>query len=114
MLSFESQVVLAKCVKVYDGDTIHVVFRLHGELIRFKCRMTGYDSPELNSKDADTKAAAFFARDRLAERILDKNIECHFGKFEKYGRLLVTVYYKGENINNWMLDHGYGVVYPPC
>ena len=37
-------------------------------------------------------------------------IEC--GNFDKYGRLLVTMYAEdGENINEWMIKKGYGVPY---
>jgi hypothetical protein len=38
-------------------------------------------------------------------------IEC--GDFDKYGRILVTIILRstGENINQWMLDNNYGVVY---
>jgi endonuclease YncB( thermonuclease family) len=32
-------------------------------------------------------------------------------KNEKYGRLLGTIFYKGENINDWMVNNGYGKSY---
>ncbi len=42
----------AKVVKVYDGDTIHVVARTgwRGRLWRWKVRLAGIDAPELRSK----------------------------------------------------------------
>jgi endonuclease YncB( thermonuclease family) len=73
--------------------------------------MSGYDSAELNSTDPGLKNAAHVAKDVLAEKINGKIVDVYCGKFDKYGRLLVVVYYGGQNINDWMIEHGYGTVY---
>ena len=101
----------AKVVNVYDGDTIKVVILFHNTLTRFSLRMTGYDSPELRTKNQDEKAAAIKARDALSSKINNKIIDLHCGKFDKYGRLLGTVYLKNLNINQWMIDNNYGYEY---
>jgi micrococcal nuclease len=111
LFSLESRTFRAKCVKVYDGDTIHIVISIHGQLVRFKCRMAGYDSAELTSTDPSLKNAAMVARDVLALKINGKIIDVYCGKFDKYGRLLIVVYYNGQNINDWMIQKGHGTVY---
>ena len=79
----------AKVVNVYDGDTIKVVILFHNKLTRFSLRMTGYDSPELRTKNQNEKAAAIKARDALSSKINNKIIDLHCGKFDKYGRLWI-------------------------
>tara|TARA_B100001248_G_scaffold249277_1_gene222348 strand:+ start:4011 stop:4451 length:441 start_codon:yes stop_codon:yes gene_type:complete len=101
----------AKVVNVYDGDTIKVVILFHNKLTRFSLRMTGYDSPELRTKNQNEKAAAIKARDALSNKINNKIIDLHCGKFDKYGRLLGTVYLENLNINKWMIDNNYGYEY---
>jgi endonuclease YncB( thermonuclease family) len=103
----------AKVVSVYDGDTCDVVF-YHDEMkaaVRFKCRLLGYDAPEL-----DDEPHGELARDYLAhlcmgkirskfndkgvwdkknlQKMLDENentVYAMFGKQGKYGRPLVTL-----------------------
>lgn len=36
-----------KVVYVYDGDTVHIVFKIDNELVKFNCRLSGIDSPEI-------------------------------------------------------------------
>jgi endonuclease YncB( thermonuclease family) len=114
---------LAKVVDVYDGDTIRVVFRL-GELVQYRARMSGYDSPEMRppktqaNRDAEV-AAARAAKAALIEKLGDHIVFIECGLFDKYGRLLVTVYTRagpelterGENVNTWMIAQGYGTPY---
>ena len=97
---------VGKVVKIYDGDTIHVVADDGTGPFRYMIRMYGYDSPELKTAaGADAKAA-------LVSKILNKivRIEVHRVK-EKYGRVLATIYDGECNINLWMIKHGYGVPY---
>lgn len=53
--NFKNKLFKAKCVKVYDGDTITVVFMIFGEFYKFSVRMDGYDSPEMKPKTKDPK-----------------------------------------------------------
>lgn len=106
----------AKCVKVYDGDTIQVVFCFAGTLSRFSIRMYGYNSAEIKSHDAEEKAAAVAARDALASLILGKIVDLEVLGEDKYGRLLGEVSCAdsaGEkiNVNKWMLKEGHGKEY---
>lgn len=113
MWSLEGRTLRAKCVKVYDGDTIHVNVLLGDRPVRFKCRMLGYDSPEMNAKDSNEKTRAIAARDALSGLICDQLVTIECGKFDKYGRLLIVcVASDGKNINEWMLNMGHGAPYP--
>jgi endonuclease YncB( thermonuclease family) len=111
----------AKVVYIYDGDTCDVVF-YHDEMkdfVRFKCRLSGFDAPELDEKYGEEArdylahlcmgkkkgedVAAYTTRELQEE--LDRNrktVYAMFGKEEKYGRALVTLKTspKGECIND--------------
>ena len=105
----------AKCTKCYDADTIHVVFPYSGTMYRWTGRLLGIDSAEIRTTDVAEKAHAVDARDYLKSRILDKIVRVKCGKFDKYGRLLVTVFIKegrGEtNINEELVEKGHAYRY---
>lgn len=111
--SFKNKTFEAKCVKVYDGDTITVVFMVFGEFYKFNVRMEGYDSPEMKPKTKDTelknkeKKWAVASRDLLANMIMNKIVLLNCKGFDKYGRVLGTIELNGININNIMIERGY-------
>jgi hypothetical protein len=102
-----------KVVYVYDGDTVHIVFKIDNELVKFNCRLSGIDSPEIVPKNiSDVKVkkeeelSAIKCRNYLISRviliplekeIMNKNevkaicaksthlvwVKCH--EFDKYG-----------------------------
>ena len=108
-----SGVVEAKCVSVYDGDTAQFCFKpFEGcPISRFTCRMYGYNSAEIKSKDEEEKAKAVESRDALSRLILDKIVDLEVGRFDKYGRVLVKVFIEKQNVNEWMIEQGYGKEY---
>ena len=86
------------------------------ELQKYKVRMLGYDSPEmkprLNIPDRDKiKEDAIKAREALVEKTKNKKIILHCGDWDKYGRLLGTLYEGNLNINEWMIESEYGYRY---
>lgn len=109
----------AKVVKVYDGDTVTVVMKPFGGsgLYRFQVRMYGYDSPELKPSKTtenrdDVVAKAKQARDGLAEKVMGKIVMLEvLPSSDKYGRLLCKMHCGGLNINEYMLESGYGYEY---
>lgn len=101
----------AKVVKVYDGDTIHVVFYLGFKLYRWKCRLLGIDTPEIKTKSKIEHSAAIKAKEKLSDLILNKIITIECNNFDKYGRLLITVYKSRVNINKFMVRQGYAYEY---
>jgi endonuclease YncB( thermonuclease family) len=88
----------AKCVRVYDGDTAHFVFSLppHGvgeaSLVRERCRLAGYNTAEMKSKDPEEVMMAQAAKLYLEKAILGKTLDVCFGKYDLYGRPLLTVF----------------------
>ena len=114
-----------KVVEIYDGDTCRIILLHNDTLHKFNCRLIGIDTPEM--KPALSKLHreeeihnAHKCRNRLIQlvtncempsvevslksavnkKLLDTNtkliiVKC--GEFDKYGRLLVTLFPDGEN-----------------
>src|SRR5690348_1012028 len=61
-----------KCVKVTDGDTIHLSFYFRNILDTWKIRMENYDSPELHSKIEAEKEEALLCKEKLRDLIENK------------------------------------------
>lgn len=106
---------VCKCVSVYDGDSITVVFMPQGldKFYKYKIRLTGIDTPEIRTKNENEKKKAILVRDFLREKILNKIITIKCENFDKYGRLLAKVYMIGEtkNINDIMIEKKYAYAY---
>jgi micrococcal nuclease len=95
-------------LKVYDGDTITIAFRLPYEgsaLYRSSVRLNGIDAPEIKGKNEDEKKAAQLAKHSLETLILDKTVTLKNIQTEKYGRILADVYIGDIHVNQWLLDH---------
>ena len=101
----------AKVVSVYDGDTITAVFKLFDLYYKWQCRLDGIDTPEIKSKNPDEKKLAVAARDFLREKLLDHVVTLKCDDFDKYGRLLVQVYLKDENLNSTLIDQNFAKKY---
>ena len=65
----------------------------------------------MKSHTEDEKIAANVAQKALSDKILHKYVQLKDIKYDKYGRLLADVYYRGKSMNQWMIDNRYGVVY---
>ena len=107
LFSLEGEEMLGKCVKCYDGDTIHIVFNYKGEYRRFRSRLLEIDTPELRSKNEKEKEIAKEARSKMREWVLDKIVWVKCGGFDKYGRLLVYIYPYGFQMGGNVGDKGY-------
>ena len=119
--TFEGKVFYAKHCNIYDGDTFSVIFNYKGDLIKYKVRCIGYDSPEMkplktNEHRILEKELALKSKLRL-EELLNKHetklikIECF--QFDKYGRLLVKVWnmIDKKSVNEIMIEEGHGKAY---
>ena len=107
----------AQVVDVYDGDSITLnIDQGFGDWkMKQKIRFSVIDAPELKG---DERPAGLAARDVLRDKILGKEViiktEKNTRREEKkdaHGRWLVTVYLDDVDINQWMLDNGYAVVW---
>ena len=122
--TLKDRVFSVKVVKVYDGDTIWIALPLNGRICRMKVRLMGVDTPELKppkskkNREKEIKKAKA-ARDFLSEMIMDKIITIECGGWDKYGRLLGTLFIKKRkyctnykiNINQLLIDKKHGVPY---
>jgi endonuclease YncB( thermonuclease family) len=97
--SLEGHTCLAKCVKVYDGDTITLAFPWKGEMLKWRCRLEEIDTPELKKKNKTEYFFGVRVRDMVRTLILDEIVHVVCGKFDKYGRLLVWVYLNTPPLN---------------
>ncbi len=111
MFTLEGEEHQAKVVNIYDGDTIKVVFKIFDTYYRWNCRVMGVDTPEMKTHNEKEKIYATKARDALREKIMDKIITVKCGKFDKYGRLLIDIYYEKIHINQWLIDEKYAFAY---
>jgi micrococcal nuclease len=97
----------AKVVKVYDGDTITVNIDLGFgiEMQEQKVRLLNINTPEIRGEEREQ---GLISRDRLKERILDKEVilKTYKDKKGKYGRWLAEVFIEEENLNEWLINEG--------
>ncbi len=121
LFSLKGKSFIAKPTNIYDGDTLSMIFEVNGEILKYRCRCMGYDSPEMKpSKSKPDReleiSLAKKAKQRFVE-LLEKHqsklvkIECF--EFDKYGRLLVNIYNKVDekSINQIMIDEKHGKAY---
>jgi endonuclease YncB( thermonuclease family) len=106
IFSFNGLVTYGKAVDFYDGDTFNIIISYYDLLYHFKARMFGYDSPEMKpslslENREEVKKNALVAKNRLMELLGSKDyfkVHCH--EFDKYGRLLVSVFVKDHHDDN--------------
>ena len=118
--SFNGRIVSAKVVKVYDGDTIKVVFNPfpkdpESKIWKFRIRLLDVDTNELKPKRKDYPdeeerqeiiRLAKLARDDLAIKILHKDVTVACDDFDVFGRILGNVFTETKfHINNYMKKH---------
>lgn len=126
--SFNGKTFIAKPCHFYDGDTFSAIFEYNGQIIKYRCRCLGYDCAEIKPHISDKsnqeqvnaaakeKQLAISAKNRFIELVTAHPsglcmIQCE--DFDKYGRLLVTVFngINSESINSIMIKESYGKEY---
>ena len=119
LVSLNGLKTIGKVVEIYDGDTCKIVLYNHQQFEKYNCRLLGVDTPEMKpsltkENRQDEIRNAYKCRNRLLQlvtnctcdidsilskkeinQLVDKNtklisIECF--EFDKYGRLLVTLF----------------------
>ena len=113
--SFKGINTYAFVCKVYDGDTITIVFEYKGDMIKYSTRIYGIDTPEIRTKDDDEKKRGYAARDFLSSYILNKVVKIELLEFDKYGRLLANVFANigGNyiNVSNLLIQNNHAKPY---
>lgn len=118
-MSLNNQEFTAKIVYIYDGDTMHVVFKAFGDYYRWNCRVQGVDTPELRTKNEAEKAMGYKVRDVLRSLLQDQIVRIKCFEFDKYGRLLIDVYLLDDMPNStnvsflseWLIQEKYAYSY---
>lgn len=117
MLSVDGHAYLAKVVYIYDGDTMHVVFKEFGAYYRWNCRITGVDTPELRTRNENEKKMGYEVRDKLREMFMDKIVTVNTYEFDKYGRLLIDIVFEDPEsketttLSEWLIKKKYAYAY---
>lgn len=107
----------AKVVRIIDGDTVEVEFFLLPESVypqikmKHKLRFLGVNTAEMKAKDPNEKALALKAKTYVTSRLLSQEIIMQVSDSDVFGRLLVTVFINGENLNAVLLENGLARVY---
>jgi len=119
--TFKGRVLVARPCNIYDGDTFSICFMHGNEIMKWKCRCLGYDSPEMKPllKDPNRekeKELAGLARARFEQLLLSNAtglIRVVCSDFDKYGRILGTIYndVDTDSINDIMIREGHGKEY---
>jgi len=126
LFNLNNKEIIAKIVNVYDADTCKAVFYLDNKLTKFTIRLVGINTPEIRPPKSHPnrnalKKFAMKARNRLiqlctdvsidldnmlstykCQKLVDNNrklVKIKCGEFDKYGRLLGTIYPHYENEN---------------
>jgi endonuclease YncB( thermonuclease family) len=98
---------MAKCVKIYDGDTGTFVFFLNGKPFKFRIRLSNIDTAELKSDDPEEVKLALEAKETLEGLIGNELVYIECGKFDKYGRVLGKIYRDNKKelcFNDYLLE----------
>ncbi len=113
-LNFDGKKHFGKVVDIYDADTITVALYFHGVAYKIKCRLARIDSAEIRTKNKEEKIHAIAGKKYLSDLILDRIIYIHCGKWDKYGRLLVDLYFIKDGdqcINDMIVEENYAYYY---
>ena len=109
-----------KVLRVIDGDTLDMGICRDGRTVwKYRVRLYGIDTPEKRPSRSDPLRhleieASLRSTQALTDRLIENDwiVIAHFGKPDKYGRLLCTLFDKnGENLNEWMIRMGHAVPY---
>ena len=123
LFSFNDIKTVCKVVDVYDGDSCTIIFKYKDEMIKYKVRCNGYDSPEmkpsLKNNDREIEKAKAKEAKTYFENLVNFNKNgltyIHIHGFDKYGRLLGTFFinntFSGKSINTLMIEKGHGYTY---
>jgi len=99
----------AKITAVYDGDTVTADIDCGFQIWKKgeKLRLFGINTPEVRG---DAREEGLKSRNFLRSLILNKKVEVHTVKDKKgkYGRYLATIFLNGKNINEFLVEKGYG------
>lgn len=92
----------AEVVGIVDGDTVKV---LDVGKVLHRIRLDQIDAPEIR------QAFGQKSKQHLSALIFRKKVAIVWDSKDRYGRILGTIYYQGENVNYQMVKDGYAWAY---
>ena len=106
-------------VRVVDGDTVDLMINLGFELFTKKrVRLYGIDAPETRTRDLIEKKAGLKTKERLLQLILGHEVDLDRARvdleshdWDKYGRVLGTLWVGDLNVNRQLVVEGYAKEY---
>ena len=100
-------------IKVYDGDTITIIYENESDKKVYKgsVRLRGIDTPELRTKNKNEKEIALEAKKEMVELVYKRYIKLKNIDYDKYGRILADIYVKNINISEYMVNKRFAVKY---
>lgn len=109
----------AKILKVLDGDTVDIDLDLGFNVVlaNQRVRMAGIDTPESRTTNTEEKVRGQLSKKKLAEKlpvgsIVKIQTKRDDGNDDKFGRILgVFILEDGTNLNQWLIDNNYAVLY---
>jgi micrococcal nuclease len=103
---------VGRVLDVHDGDTLTI--QVPSENKKYKVRMLGVDTPEVEFFQNTQGDAAFAARDFLRSLVpvgSTATIEFDADGFDKHNRVLGRIIVNGVEVNREMLKSGWGYMY---
>jgi endonuclease YncB( thermonuclease family) len=83
-VQFHPEITVAKCIKVYDGDTITIAcglppYQPGNPVYRWSVRLRDIDSPEMRTKCASVLANVFVGGVNVTDALLAENLAVPYG-----------------------------------
>jgi endonuclease YncB( thermonuclease family) len=108
--------VMAKIVKVIDGNEVDAIFKNPETNIihKYKIRLEGIKAPkvpELISTNKDEVIKAYKAKQVVEQMILNKHVYLKINGHDVYNRLLGTIYINNINLNKYLIANNYAKKY---
>lgn len=104
------EIVLAKVLSVYDGDTCTVAYNINDNSLTpfiINVRLLGIDAPEKRTTNDLEKAASLLITECISDMILDKIVQLDIHGWDKFGGRIVgniKLPDMQENISEWLLN----------
>ncbi len=97
-----ADILKGKVVAVTDGDTVRV---LDANKQQYKIRLLGIDAPEKRQPFGNK------SKQSLSDLVFGKNMEVHYRKTDRYGRVLGKIVLNGLDINLEQIKRGFAWYY---
>jgi len=103
----------AYVVKVYDGDTVTIIYENESDNCVYKSsvRIRGIDAPEMRTKNKIEKEIALKAKEEMSNLVYKKYVKLENIDYDKYGRILADIYIKNINVSEYLIKKRLAVKY---